>query len=395
METSFILKGVIALIMKSFNITIHILGLYLLKCLTSVCGNNIQMMYIVNLSATELIINIFSFSRNFARLLPSYSSFHSSTTYKDVVMYSYVLDYHLKFCLYMWMLYITIDRVFSVLLSLKYSIFWSTRKAKFLVFVTWMLALTVFVYFIVMFALQKRNGNDFFQTANYTVMVLDFSFVVTAATSYIIIFGKYKKSLLNRFLQRSQRKSEEGSQSLWKIFRRSRFYVSVMLISAYIVFTILPDLLWTFGVVEKHNIQFLMTIMYATSHLADGVIYIFMHDRVKKMLHRKLRRISCFKGEWNLSVSSRTLTRQWSTDSLQMEQTEQVRIEQDDRISNENCNTKLSSTSSPSSTGVSSHSYSYCIYFPYTKVEQTSNSQYKRLSTNCSFVIPPMLETCF
>lgn len=61
-------------------------------------------------------------------------------------MYSYIVDYQLKFFLYMWMLYITIDRVCGVALNFKYSNFWSTTKAKVLVMFTWLLGVIVLVY---------------------------------------------------------------------------------------------------------------------------------------------------------------------------------------------------------------------------------------------------------
>ena len=83
------------------------------------------------------------------------------------------------------------------------------------------------------------------------------------------------------------------SKNMWRVFRHSRFYVSVMLICVYIVFTILPDLLWTFNVVNKGIVRFILTIMYSTSHLADGIIYILIHDRVKKTLYKKLSTITC------------------------------------------------------------------------------------------------------
>ena len=296
-----LVKGIIGLLIKVFNVFIHSLGLYLLNCLSRRGKGNVQMIYIMNLSATELIINMFSFSRNLVRLLPSLETMRQSHKYRDVEMYSYILDYQLKFCLYMWMLYITIDRVCGVLLNLNYSQYWSETKAKLLVGATWTVAFSFMIYMCVMFTLDRlrdekhMHAAQLFQIANYVVMVMDFSFVVTAACAYIFIFYRYQRSRLNRFLSRkasvpSKSCGGGGGKNVWGLFRRSRFYVSVLLISTYLVFTILPDLLWTFGVVERNNLQFLMTIMYATSHMADGLIYIFMHERVKKMFFRKVKR---------------------------------------------------------------------------------------------------------
>ena len=81
------------------------------------------------------------------------------------------------------------------------------------------------------------------------------------------------------------------------------------MISTYVTFTILPDLLWTFDVVPRYNIEFLVTLMYGASHLADGIIYIFMHDRVKKILYKKLNNIACVRailGNDTLAIETET-----------------------------------------------------------------------------------------
>ena len=60
-----------------------------------------------------------------------------------------------------------------------------------------------------------------------------------------------------------------------------------------------------------------MTIMYTTSHIADGTIYIFMHNRVKRMLYRKLNKLPYFDKKWKSLVRSRSATSEWSTESMQ------------------------------------------------------------------------------
>ena len=291
MEGIILLEGIIALLLKFANILIHTLGLYLLRCLHKSGRGNVQMVYIVNLSLTELIVNIFSFVRNLLRVIP-FSSFHSNE-FKEVVMYSYILDYAiLKFCLYMWMLYITVDRVCGVLLNITYPSYWDISKAKWLVTVTWLIGITTFIAAALVYAL-KKDEVQLFMIANYFIIIFDFTFVVTAISSYCFIFYKFQKTRKDSLLGRN---ASNTQQNLWKIFRRSRFYVSVLLISTYIIFTIFPDLMWTFGVVgDVHTAGgFLMSIMYAVSYFADGAIYIFTHGKVKKLLWRKLRVIGCF-----------------------------------------------------------------------------------------------------
>ena len=127
--------------------------------------------------------------------------------FRDVEMYSYILDYQLKFCLYMWMLYITIDRVCGVALNFKYLRYWSLLKAKCLVSATWLFGSMFLIYVALGYAFKPRDDKPLhagllFQTANYFVMVLDFSFVGTAACAYFFIFYRYQKSRRNRFIRK-------------------------------------------------------------------------------------------------------------------------------------------------------------------------------------------------
>ena len=204
-ETLTLLEGSTALLLKLCAVCIHSFGLYLITSLNKNGKGNVQMIYIMNLSITELIINVFSFTRNLLRLVPSSGCFRKLHTYKDVEMYSYILDYQLKFSLYMWMLFITIDRVCGVALNLRYLNVWSTSKAKVLVVVTWMVGISALVYISVMYSREEGHErvDRLFKTANCFVMVFDFSFVGTSGGSYIYIFYKYKQGLrlfnFNRF----------------------------------------------------------------------------------------------------------------------------------------------------------------------------------------------------
>ena len=286
MEALIVTKGIIALILKISNILLHSLGLYLLTCLHKNGGGNVQMVYIMNLSATELIINILSFLRNLPRVV-SFSSFNSKK-FKEIVMYSYIFDYAiLKFCLYMWMLYITVDRVCGVLLTLTYPRYWNVYKAKCLVAATWLFSVAIFISMALFYEFDKDEVH-LFMISNYFIIIFDFTFVLISTSSYALIFYRFQKTRKNSYLG-----TNTSQQNLWGIFRRSRFYISVLLISTYIVFTIFPDLMWTFGAVGNAH-GFLMSILYAVSYLADGVIYIFMQKKVKKILWKRLRRCVCF-----------------------------------------------------------------------------------------------------
>lgn len=144
MEVHIIVKGVIALILKILNIFLHSIGLYLLRHLIKSEGENVQILFIINLSVAELVINIFSFSRNFLKIVAV--DVYRSKLSRKIVMFTYFLDYAmLKLCLYMWMLYITVDRVCGVLLTVSYPRYWNIFKSKLLIGITCSLGLAIFI----------------------------------------------------------------------------------------------------------------------------------------------------------------------------------------------------------------------------------------------------------
>lgn len=87
MEVHIIVKGVIALILKILNIFLHSIGLYLLRHLIKSEGENVQILFIINLSVAELVINIFSFSRNFLKIVAV--DVYRSKLSRKIVMFTY------------------------------------------------------------------------------------------------------------------------------------------------------------------------------------------------------------------------------------------------------------------------------------------------------------------
>lgn len=314
MEEGFIVtKAVIALILKIANIIVHSIGISILRCLMKNDTEDVQMIYIVNLSATELIINATSFLRNMLKMTP-YSVFHSKE-FKAILVYSYIADYViLKVSLYTTMAIITIDRMSLIILNVLYPVYWNARKARCFLKGIWVVSFLVFIVASVLHNItcntehniehnetlevvendtqhaSKCHGHQktMFSVVNYVTVIFDFSFIVVAVISYGTIFHKLQQS------QRNRRSSEPVSErSLWQIFRQSRFDTVLLLISTFIVFVIPPDLIWAFYSLKYRNkaVELWTTTSYALSYLSDGCIYIFMNEKVKSLLFRKIRKL--------------------------------------------------------------------------------------------------------
>ena len=92
-------------------------------------------------------------------------------------------------------------------------------------------------------------------------------------------------------------------QSLWYIFRHSRFYLSVLLVVTFVCFIIVPDLILLFYnlkvvIVSQWKIPLKGALIFfgRIAFLSDAGIYIFAQNQVRKLLWRKLHAIGLLRN---------------------------------------------------------------------------------------------------
>ena len=300
-----ICEEIVALVLKFVNILIHSGGLFLLRCLQRDLKGDVEMVYLTNLSITELLINITSFWRNLLRFIPLTIS--KSNEFKNIIqIHSYIFDYTvLKFSLYMTMIIITLDRMFLIILNISYPIHWNITKAKCYVCGVWLVASFTFIVCTVVYNITPielysnvtnscDNVRDNISTrdnkvhlfAHYLACTFNLLFLIVAVVSYSFIFRKFKQT-------RSDKK-----QNIWKIFRQSRFYVAALLVITFIIFVIPSDIIWVLYNLKVKCINvnkmvgLLTTISYAISYMSDGLIYIFMNHKVKQLFWKHVRNVT-------------------------------------------------------------------------------------------------------
>ena len=130
----------------------------------------------------------------------------------------------------------------------------------------------------------------------------DFCFVILAISTYGYIFTKHKHSqrrwstvrrlgtitTLIHDIHHPQSSTLERQRSVltsWKIFRSSKFYSSVLLVLTFVIFLIIPDLLYLFYGMKSDKNDLLLNICwlsYAFSNFTDVIIYLCMQPRVKR-----------------------------------------------------------------------------------------------------------------
>lgn len=308
------------LILNIFNIFLHGAGFYLLHCLYLNGMDYSRHLLLMNLSLIEGLANFVDLLQvpitNMVRV--SEETFY---VIRDVQIYigitydcMFGVLYHLA------MIFIVFDRFMDIFLSIQYPAYWSLKKTQYLLRATWAVAAIFAICACLVF---RVCGSDItVKFSKYFTPIVDIIFVVISVGTYSFIFVKFKQTRSSPTQNVEHKGYESDSmrqnnyQSIFKIFRQSKFFISVLLIVSFIIFIVVPDLLNAFMFVDDMHPPYELMVTFllfnSMSDLVDGYIYIFIQGYVRKLLWKKLRKIRCLEkvlsdratSEVNISVVS-------------------------------------------------------------------------------------------
>ena len=284
LEMQFLLtKSVILILLDVINIFIHSLGSHLLFTLYKKGNKTSQQLFLINLSVIEACINVLRLVFNALTVV----YFCNGTTSIQVV------TQHLKivaitggYYLYIISLfYITCDRLLNVLLNIRYRIYWNESKTKQLLVSTWIVISTLSVLVTLVYSFKRNNQNMksiiFMSLFMYIPPLLNIGLFIVAVISYSYIFLKHSSACKRRH-----------EVSLFRIFRNSHFFVSVLLVKTFFLLAVLPNIIQTSlkiaGIVFSETFILYTSISFTVSDTADGIIYIFMQKSVRKLLFQRI-----------------------------------------------------------------------------------------------------------
>lgn len=321
-----VVLDLIFLILNVLNITLHGTGFYLLLCLYRNGMDYSRHLLLMNLSLIEGLSNFVDLLQTPITdliVMPREYSLaldHMRTYIRIVYDCMFGVLYHLA------MIYIVADRFMDIYLNIKYPTYWSLRKTRYLLRATWTLA---FLFGICACVLYKLDGYDLTENfSKYFTPVIDITFVMISIATYTFIFSKFKQTRLSpsnlntNWMEEdesmrqtaSSASSSPGTSQTSKtdfcgVFRRSKFYISVLLISSFVIFIVVPDLLNVFVFMNiKDFPNALLTFFLlcnSVSDLLDGYIYIFIQGYVRKLLWKKLKKkCVCLRGGGSSSERS-------------------------------------------------------------------------------------------
>lgn len=284
--------AIILVIMNSVNVLLHGTGIYLLNVLHRKGKSNIQNIYILHLSVSELLMNSLEIIRTSLLLLIEYKI--SPNVCQQLEHYlSIVMFTGISFVFYLTMVFITIDRLLNIVLVIRYRVYWSERKAKLLLRGTWISGAFMLACISCAYYISEYDWENLFYKMFYPS--LEFIFIALALVTYILIFRKYNNSERVLLARRKSVRNNKKPDSSFQVFRKSRFFVPVLLILTFLLFMVIPDMIILFiGVVMNQMSDILLTscwISYAVSNMTDACIYIFMQDTVRDLFIKKTRRL--------------------------------------------------------------------------------------------------------
>lgn len=289
---------VTSIIICTFNILLHIMGSHLLIRLFKRETRTVQQLLLINIAVCETLVN---FIRLLAWILVVIQDFHPSPSI-DVIILNLLIVYNtgLFYNYFAAMFFITADRIMATFLNIRYHVYSSLGKAKWLLFWTWFLntAACIVIPLIYRYAIYHCDVTAYRSqlTDIYIQTSLSIIFLLFAIYAYTTIFLKFSKS----------RKKSVGSnpylsrQSTFTRFRQSRFYVAVLLITSLLILDVIPYLIYIALRLQKNiylypNIRYYLYISTYLSDTFDGIIYIYMNSPLRHLL---IECLCCIKKDY-------------------------------------------------------------------------------------------------
>ena len=299
---------IILLILNLLNVFLHSFGSCVLIYLYNRSRQKAQQLYLIHLSISECLMNLLES----IRIIAKFVSLKGYMLHEIEMFRHYILIVSftgVSFVFYIDMIYLTLDRLMVIMLNLKYTKYWNEKKAKYLLLVTWIIAFTIAVTVAITYSLLNFEWMPFF--FKYFYPTIEFVFILLALSVYSFIFYKYQKtqkSVSFRLREPSERTMQVGTLrkifnskkysikkynvSNFAKFKKSVFYIPILLITTFLMFMTIPDLTYLFvAIIYNNPSQILSTacwISYGVSNLLDAWIYIYLQHNVRNFIKKIL-----------------------------------------------------------------------------------------------------------
>lgn len=277
--------SILLLILLLINIVAHIISLCILLKLKPNGERKIHLTYLTSMICNEFIACLLS-------LISMAASKQDPYVAKTINDNLNIIRGNLLYISYWFtMVVIIADRVLEIRINLLYFTHWNIRKASYLILMIWAFSTVLCSAVLVIYHTRGIHIMPYFPS--YVMVPLGICFIFISCISYTYIFKKFRESLISPQENPNYRPNQV---SCFTAFRKSRFFLTVLLISTYILFQLLPVIVFTIlserywiGKKDQTYIRLYIAFSYNIAILIDNFVCIFLEPNVKKFVKRFFR----------------------------------------------------------------------------------------------------------
>lgn len=277
---------IILSVLNIITTILHFFGCYLLTYQYRKGKHNSQQLFLINLALTEGLVNLLQFIINTGTGMIPMSS-ENRLKMEEVRYYTKTLrGYGFVTVYFFTMIYLTLDKLFDIILNIKYHLYWCTKRTRYLLISTWALSISTAIAVCVVHYCTGIDDHTILDM--YIYPIFDVLFILIACVTYGFIFHLYKRTRVPP----ARTSSSEPPPSAFQVFKASRFYIAVLLMTTFIFFMAIPEMIHLSVVVisgyHYTPLKIVLTILWALSYFSDAIIYIWMKPSVRKLMKKKL-----------------------------------------------------------------------------------------------------------
>ena len=272
------------------NVILHTFCVILLIKTYKSTKQKAQHLHLLNLSMAELIKNILYLAQYFLGLYSTKWAKYLVACIAETAAYTtYMVA----------MFLLTADRLAATTLNIKYKAIFTIRRTKIVCISTWIFTFCVVLPITVLFYVM--SGKDRILASGYIIfglipLTLNIVYLLFAITSYVFMFTIFVRS------RRSTCSTEEGTvqRSLLYWFRHSKFYVSVILVTSFLLFSVIPYILTSYTEILSYTVDdlgdwhVLVFAAFLSSYLSDttdAIIYFVMYPPIRRLLFDRTHKV--------------------------------------------------------------------------------------------------------
>ena len=264
--------------------------MYLLIILRYSTMDGCQRLFLFHLSLSEFCLTVLEMIKRFIFIIVN-SEANVITEYINVIQFSSA-----SMVYYFTMIYMTSDRFFALYLNMKYPLYWSEKKTKRLLVVTWIVFILMAICLSFLYKYQLIDYNKVFYLYIWPITESIFLLIAFGTYGYIIrmIYNNNRSNSIKTIILQSNISIDATTvkPKARSIYSNSAFYLPTLLILTFVFLQVVPDVIIFFVMISGRTVSAGVSagvfITYMFSILTDAIIYILLSPFVKRIFIRKI-----------------------------------------------------------------------------------------------------------